>query len=290
MEHHADLGADVHTTDELTELLGATVVERRHVHGWPLSLVEELRTDAGDRWIYKAQRLLPVEAAFYRAAAGRTELLPACQVLTDDGTSSTLLLEHLGSPVSVEGMGEADVVALCRSVVDAIGTLPDGLPHHLDWGSATSFRRVADWVIDELAALVAAGTFVHASADDVELLRAWSRSQPVTDAVEAPTRLTCCDIKLDQVFPTSSATGFKVIDWQVSVVGPANLDLVGLLLSAGVDPFDHVDAAVFGLWWFRLVHWAVLAKLELLPEITELFDTWAALGIGNVRRSATTVE
>lgn len=287
MERHAEIDLDVHTSEELAALLGSPVVERSRLHGWPLSLVEELTTEAGERWIYKAQRLMPTEPALYRAVAGRSSLLPECRILTDDGVASTMLLEHLGAPVPVEGLHEDDLVALCRSVVAAIGTLPAGLPHHLDWGSAPAFSAVADWALDRLAALVADGVFVHVSADDVEAVRAWSRSPAVLAAVEGPTRLTCCDIKLDQVFRDGDGR-LKVVDWAVPVVGPPDLDLVGLLDSAGIDPQDHVEPAVIGLWWFRLLHWAVLAKLELLPEVTELFDVWAALGVDKIRRASPT--
>src|SRR4051812_18493405 len=133
MERHPEIDVDVLTSVELASLLGAAVEERSQLTCWPLSLVEEVRTAAGARWIYKAQRLMPVEPALYRAAAGRTQLLPQCRILTDDGVSSTMLLEHLGSPITAEDLTAIDVVALCRSVVDAIGRLPDGLPSHLDW-------------------------------------------------------------------------------------------------------------------------------------------------------------
>jgi hypothetical protein len=76
-----------------------------------------------------------------------------------------------------------------------------------------------------------------------------------------------------------------VVDWAIPVIAPGELDMVGLLDSAGIEPLDHVEAATVGLYWFRLVHWAVLAKVELIPGMPDLFDVWAALGIDKVRRS-----
>ena len=285
VEQHRDLGCAVHTDDELTDLLGSTVVRRDVLHSWPLSLVEELETAAGDRWIYKAQRLLPVEPAFYRAAASRTTLLPAARVLTDDGVSSTMLLEHLGSPVSVEGLGEPEIVALAHEVVDAVATLPEGLPHHLDWGSRASWHAVVDWVLDGLRTLGADGRFARVANADVEFLSAWASSPAVHAAVDGPTRLTCNDIKFDQVFRRTDGH-LAVVDWAIPVIAPGDLDLVGLLESAGIDPLRHVDREVCCLSWFRLVHWAVLAKLSLIPEVPDLFDVWAALGIGKIRAAA----
>ena len=246
--------------------------------------MEELETAAGERWIYKAQRLMPVEPQFYRAVAGLSSVVPAARVLTDDGVSSTMLLEHLGSPVSIDGLSEPAVVALGREVVGAIGRLPGGLPSHLDWGSIESWHASLDWVADGLADLVGDGRFARVSTDDIAFLRAWGRSPAVHAVVAGPTRLTCNDIKFDQVFRRADGT-IAVVDWAIPVVAPGDLDLVGLLESAGIDPLHHVEAATFGLYWFRLIHWAVLAKLELIPGMPELFDVWAATGTDKVRRA-----
>lgn len=281
---HSEIGCEVHSDDELGALLGSPVRHRTQLQCWPLSLVEEVETAAGERWIYKAQRLMPVEPSFYRAVAGRTSVVPAARVLTDDGTSSTMLLEHLGSPVEIEGLSESTIVTLAREVVSAISTLPDGLPCHLDWGSIDSWQRIADWVTDGLADLVGDGRFARVNDDDIAFLRSWSRSPAVHAAVAGPTRLTCNDIKFDQVFRRTDGT-IAVVDWAIPVVAPGDLDLVGLLESAGIESRSHVETATIGLYWFRLVHWAVLAKVELIPDMPEIFDVWAALGTDKVRRA-----
>lgn len=278
---HPEIGCEVHSDDELGEVLGLAVRRRTQLQCWPLSLVEEVETVDGNRWIYKAQRLMPVEPAFYRAVDGRTSVVPAGRVLTDDGLSSTMVLEHLGSPLAVDGLPESAVVELAREVVSAIGTLPEGLPSHLDWGSLASWHTTADWVTEGLVLLIGDGRFTRVTPHDIAFLRSWSRSPAVHDAVDGPTRLTCNDIKFDQVFRRADGA-IAVVDWAIPVVAPGELDLVGLLNSAGIEPLHHVEPATVGLYWFRLVHWAVLAKLELIPDMPELFDVWAALGVDKV--------
>src|SRR5688500_4853257 len=95
----------------------------------------------------------------------------------------------------------------------------DGLPNHLDWGSTESWSRCVDWVTDGLADLAQDGRFVRVDGDDIALLRSWSRSPAVRAAVEGPTRLTCNDIKLDQVFRRADGT-IAVVDWALPVVAP----------------------------------------------------------------------
>lgn len=59
----------VHSTEELTALLGEPLAERRQLHGWPFSAVEQLTTASGIRWIYKAQRTPTLEPTSTPACA-----------------------------------------------------------------------------------------------------------------------------------------------------------------------------------------------------------------------------
>lgn len=284
MQRHPEADVDVHTTAELEAILDAPIARREQLRCWPLSSVEAIETDAGNRHVYKAQRLLTIEPAFYAAASGRTSLLPDCRVLTCDDESSTMLLEHLGTHVSLDGMSEDATVLLAREVVNAIGTLPAGLPHYVDVGDLDAWRDVVDWTLDGLSALIGDGRFNQCTADDVAFVETWSRSAAVLGAIDGPTRLTCGDTKFDQVFRDHS--GIRLVDWTVTAVAPPDLDLVMLLEDRGIDPLRHVDPAVFGIRWFLFLRWAVIAKLELIPAMPKMFDDWAAEGIARLRQAA----
>jgi hypothetical protein len=69
-------------------LTSARITGRSQLQWWPLSSVELLTLDSGRQLVYKAQRLLVTEPAFYRAARYRTERLPEAWVLTDDDDGS----------------------------------------------------------------------------------------------------------------------------------------------------------------------------------------------------------
>jgi hypothetical protein len=68
MERHAVADVQVHSTPELSSILGVEITGREQLRVWPLSSVELLTDADGSRMVYKSQRLLTVEPAFYRAA------------------------------------------------------------------------------------------------------------------------------------------------------------------------------------------------------------------------------
>ena len=93
--------------------------------------------------------------------------------------------------------------------------------------------------------------------------------------------MTHGDLRTDHIFLTTD--GYRVIDWQRPVVAPPDVDLVGLLVAASHDPRPYVDAAVIGVHWFILLHWAVQAQHDLFPqERWPLFDQWAVSSIGRI--------
>lgn len=277
----ADL--QVHSTVELSALLEVEIVGREQLRAWPLSSVELLTCADGARLVYKAQRLLTVEPAFYRAARG-VPLLPACRVLTEDDESSTMVLAYLEQPFAFDASTEEAVVRAARTVVDAIGTLPQDLPVFVAIDTAERWAEEVEWTLRGLSMLIGDGRFERATAADVEFVRRWSRAAAVVQAVVETSRLASGDLKFDQVFQGSQ--GLQLVDWAVPVRGPADIDLTLLLNDQGVPALKYVDPAVVGITWFLLLRWAVYSKLQLIPTMPRLFDQWAAQAIAEVRASA----
>jgi aminoglycoside phosphotransferase (APT) family kinase protein len=104
----------------------------------------------------------------------------------------------------------------------------------------------------------------------------------VLASIEADSRITHGDLKADQVFVT--ADGYRVIDWQRPVLGPAEVDLASLLQYVGRDPGEAVAAPVVGIAWFLRLQWAIEGQVDLFPgRRFPVLDGWAAeaaAGIG----------
>jgi hypothetical protein len=281
VHRHPSADVNVHSTEELQEAVGARITGRDQLQWWPLSSVELLTLDSGVQLVYKAQRLLVTEPAFYKTARCRTTRLPEVRVLTEDDDGSTMLLEYLGQPVSLANAQTADVLALARQVVGEIGALPQDLPVYLDISTADRWVTEAEAVLGRLAKLIETAQFRLVSREDVSFARDWALGPRIRELVGSSSRLTNGDMKFDHVF--CGPCGFRFVDWAVPLRGPAEIDLVQLLEDQDIDPLDHVDPDLVALRWFLFLRWAIEGKTRLLPAVPKMFDEWAAMGVARMR-------
>jgi hypothetical protein len=281
VHRHPSADVQIHSTEELEETVGARITARSQLQWWPLSSVELLTLDSGLQLVYKAQRLLATEPAFYRAARSRTRRLPEARVLTEDDGGSTMLLEYLGQAVSLADAQAADVVALARQVVGEIGELPQDLPVYLDISTADRWVTEAEGVLSRLISLIETAQFRLVAREDVTFARDWAMGPKVLELAGSSARLANGDMKFNHVF--GSPGGFRFVDWSVPLRGPAEIDLVQLLEDQNINPLDHVDPDVVVLRWFLFLRWAIEGKTSLLPAVQEMFDEWAAMGVARMR-------
>ena len=71
MYQHKYFNLRLHDNVELEEILRAKIVERRILHEWPLSCVEQVVTEDGRKWVYKSQFGPTVESQFYANATSK---------------------------------------------------------------------------------------------------------------------------------------------------------------------------------------------------------------------------
>lgn len=246
------------------------------MHEWPLSLVERVELADGRRLAYKSQLPPTVEPAFYPAAT--SPLLPAHRLLGRLGAAQTMVLDWIDAPLLAK---DDDLLRHGREVVAAIGQIGGDLPSYLDAGSTDTWLNLAEETMDRWERVIKAGWFRSTTAQDVAKVHEWTQSEEVLVTIEAGTRITHGDLKADQIFVTPQ--GYRVIDWQRPVVAPAEVDLVSLLVDAGIDPRPAVAPAVIGIFWLLRLRWAIEAQDELFPGTRfPLFDGWAAEAAANI--------
>jgi hypothetical protein len=263
----------LHSDDELGDLLGAPVAERVPVHAWPLSCVERVTLADGRIFAYKSQLPPTVEPDFYAAAA--SPLLPGHRPLGALGAAQTMVLDWIDAPLLEAAAPDPDDLARHgRRVVDRIGEIRGTLPSYLDIGSGSAWTAVTTQTYARWERTIEIGHFTRTTPTDVDQIRAWSARPAVLAAIAAAPRVLHGDLKADQVFVTDD--GYRVIDWQRPVRGPAEVDLVSLLVGRGLDPRPAADPAVVAVFWFLRLHWAVEAQHSLFPGSRfPLFDDWA---------------
>jgi len=261
--------------NRLAALLGEVSV-RETIHEWPLSWVQRLQLADGSRYAYKSQLPPTVEPEFYDAA--RSPLLPEHRRLDRFGVCDTMIVEWLDVPRLDEMPEGKERVTHAWRLLGQIAELDPHLPVYLDLGSVGCWRATSEEIFEKLRTLVGDGRLPSVTPDDVDRLRIWAESRAVLAQFAAPPCIAHADLKADQIFVLED--GYRVIDWQRPVLGPAGIDTVTLLADLGVDPRPHVDRETYALAHFLLLHWAVFAQHDLFPAwANSLFDTWAKTSI-----------
>jgi hypothetical protein len=269
MHRHPTFDLVLHDDQELSDLLGCRIVERRTLHEWPLSCVQRVTTADGTRIIYKAQAAPTVEPELY--AAARSPLLPRAHTVYRTEQHACMLIEFIDAPRLADLRPPAtEVVRIGRAVIEEMAQIEGQLPTVLDIGSPAAWAVAAESILAALRGLVDAGSF---TAVDLGALRAIERavaSKSVLDAVSAPAGLIHTDLRGDNLFVLGE--DFRVIDWQYPKRGPADMDLAILLESVGLDPCDYVDTGFVRLMVLLRIIWLTECATRWFAPGTEGYD------------------
>lgn len=96
MYQHKYFNLRLHDNVELEEILQVKIVERRTLHEWPLSCVEQVITNEGRKWVYKSQFGPTVEPQFY--ANVKSQLLVAGKTLYESDSGFVNMLFEFIEP------------------------------------------------------------------------------------------------------------------------------------------------------------------------------------------------
>ena len=113
----------LHEDDELSEILGMSVVARELLQAWPLSFVERITLSDNTSRIYKSFYNLPVETEFYRQAQSRH--IPKVYYNHSDGDQHWLIFEDIDGQPPPENLNREqtlDLARRARKIVNEIGS------------------------------------------------------------------------------------------------------------------------------------------------------------------------
>lgn len=267
---------------ELESAVGEAVKRRRTIAEWPLSWTQSVEFASGRRFACKSMLPPLVESDFYAAATAA--VLPAYEILGRFDNCANILIEWIDSPSLADvHLSSAELLAHARNVVREIGEIGPGCPAYLDVGTPEKWADEAASTLKKLRQLVSGGTFSRISPALIDDLEPWVTSAEVLDRIGVSSRLVHRDLKRAHVFPADG--GYRVIDWQAPSIAPADVDLVWLLEESGVDSYQHVDPATYGVSFFLHLRWATVAQHDFFPGFAgPLFEGWASDALAALSR------
>jgi len=273
MHPHRRFHLVLHDNRELLPFVRDDILERVTLHEWPLSCVQRLTTSDGRKLIYKTQFGPTVEAEFYANAS--SSLLAGGRTIYKSEGHACLLIDFIEGPLIEDlHLPENKVVRIGRAVMEQIAGIGGTLPHIIDISTETSWTRFAAATLKDLCELIDRGRFNLVTKQVVRNLKWRALSTPTLSAIQMDPGPVHCGLGSRNLYVLPD--GYRVIDWQRPILGPADLDLAILLSSLGFNPLRHVDESIVWVMHFLHIHWLTQCAVRWFPWGTRAYDKLVA--------------
>lgn len=287
MERHPYFDLWLHSNEELTELLSTAILERTTLHEWPLSCVQLLRLADYSSLIYKSQlQATSVEPDFFAAVQRDSARyariyrprLPHARQLGTLHNSVVMAFEYIDAPrLDDFTLDETAILDHGNRLLAEIRQFPVDLPVYTDISTLDKWTPFVEETLSKLTNLISSGQFRLIPSAAIQDMVKWSHSEAILATLQSPPALNHHDLGGDNIFVTRE--GYKFIDWQRPVRGPAELDRVSYLDAMGLDPLRFTSPGLVGLVRFLSLRWFVECKAQWFPpgdsydrQVAELAD------------------
>ena len=270
MYQHKYFNLRLHDNVELEEILRAKIVERRTLHEWPLSCVEQVITHEGGKWVYKSQLGPTVEPQFY--ANAKSKLLVAGKTLYQSESGFVnMLFEFIEAP-RIENVNLSDhaIVAAWSNISQSIGKIEGNLPYYHYISEKNRWTELMEAMLENLDKLVFQGAFQRVDKMALRKLRNWAYSEEVLAALGKNTGFVHNDLNSNNIFVLPD--GYRIIDWQRPIIGPKELDLAALLASLNKEVSRFVDQSIVWIMYLLRIEWCTECAVRWFPEGQDSYD------------------
>lgn len=284
MYQHKYFNLRLHDNVELEEILRAKIVERRTLHEWPLSCVEQIITNEGRKWVYKSQFGPTVEPQFY--ANARSKLLVAGKTLyKSESGFVNMLFEFIEAPrIKDLNLSDHAIVVAWNNISQSIAKIEGKLPYYHDISEKNRWKELMETMLENLEKVVSQGSFQRIDKIALRKLRKWAFHREVVVALGKNIGFVHNDLSSDNVFVMPD--GYRVIDWQRPVIGPNELDLAALLASLNREASSFVDQSIVWIMYLLRIEWFTECAVRWFPEGQDSYDRSISQLISLVGKSA----
>jgi hypothetical protein len=270
MYQHKYFKLRLHDNVELEEILRAKIAERRTLHEWPLSCVEQVVTNEGSKWVYKSQFGPTVEPQFY--ANAKSKLLIAGKTLyqSESGFVNMLFEFIEGSRIEDLNLSDNAIVAAWSQISQSIAKIEGKLPYYHDISQKKLWKELMETMLENLETLVFQGSFQTVDQMALRKLRTWAFREEVVAALGKNIGFVHNDLSSDNIFVMPD--GYRIIDWQRPIIGPKELDLATLLDSLNRDTTGFVDQSIDWIMCLLRIEWFTECAVRWFPEGQASYD------------------
>jgi thiamine kinase-like enzyme len=270
MYQHKYFNLQLHDNIELEEILRVKIVERRTLHEWPLSCVEQIITKEGSTWVYKSQFGPTVESQFY--ANAKSKLLVAGKTLYESESGFVnMLFEFIEAPrIKDLNLSDDAIVAAWSNLSQSIAKIEGDLPYYHDISEKRLWKKLMEAMLENLEKLVFQGSFQRVDNLALRELTKWAWSEEVLAALGKNVGFVHNDLSNDNIFVMPD--GYRIIDWQRPVIGPKELDLAALLASLNREAKSFVDQSIVWIMYLLQIEWFTECAVRWFPDGQDAYD------------------
>jgi len=221
-----------HDDDELSEILGMSVVSRDLLQAWPLSFVERVTLSDNTSRIYKSFYNLPTETEFYRQA--RSRHIPEVFYNQSDGCQHWLILEDIKGqrpPDDLDREKTLHLARCARKIVNGIGSMKS-YRFNLSEDGYADFVNSTIELLERLRREGNLKQFDEAAADRV---KGFLSHHKVLDVVRGRCALLHGDFSSRNVLIRPDDE-IVLIDWQNILFGPEDIDIYNFMACQKFNP------------------------------------------------------
>jgi thiamine kinase-like enzyme len=284
MYQHKYFNLRLHDNVELEEILRVKIVERKTLHEWPLSCVEQVTTNEGGKWVYKSQFGPTVEPQFY--ANAKSTLLVVGKTLYESESGFVNMLFEFVEASQIEDLNLSDnaIIAAWNNLSQSIAKIEGKLPYYHDISEKKLWEELMETMLENLEKLVFQGSFQRVDKIALRKLRKWAFHKEVVAALGKNVGFVHNDLSSDNIFVMPD--GYRLIDWQRPAIGPKELDLATLLASLNREVRRFVDQSIVWIMYLLRIEWFTECAVRWFPEGQDSYDRSIQRLINLVGKSA----
>ncbi len=222
----------LHEDDELSEILGMSVISRVLLQAWPLSFVERITISDDTSRIYKTFYNLPVETEFYRRIQSRH--IPKVFYNKSDGDQHWLILEDIKGQQPLENLDRKKSLDFARQVRMIVNEIGSAEPYRFDL-SKIGYSTFTYTTIELLQKLRSEAKLIKVDEVVIAHINEMLSIKEVFDTEHNQCSLLHGDFSSRNILVRPNGE-IMLIDWQNILFGPEDIDIYNYMTYLKFNP------------------------------------------------------